>query len=68
MKKITGWGIPFLGCISHSSGLWAVIFLGGSQAIQAINSHQENQMVRATGTAAVAVVASHRCGQQTRRS
>ena len=44
MEKIGGWGIPFLGCISLSSGLWAVIILGGGQVFKAVNILQESHM------------------------
>ena len=46
MSSIGGWGIPFLGCISLSSGLWVVIILGGAEAIQALKSPQESKIVR----------------------
>ena len=45
MSNIGGWGLPFLGCISLSSGLWVVIILGGVEAIQALKSPQESNIV-----------------------
>ena len=46
MTNVGGWGIPFLGCISLSSGLWVVIILGGVEAIQALKSPQEIKIAR----------------------
>lgn len=46
MSNIGRCGIPFLGCISLSSGLWVVIILGGVEAIQALKYPQESKIVR----------------------
>lgn len=51
MQKTNGWGIPFLGCISLSCGLWALIILSGGQLIQALSPFQDSQMVRTAGLA-----------------
>jgi len=45
MSTTGGWGIPFLGCISLSSGLWTLIILGGVQAIHALKPPQESKIV-----------------------
>jgi|TARA_E500000178_G_scaffold4407_1_gene4582 hypothetical protein len=55
MTNSKGWGIPFLGCISLSSGLWAAIILGGGQVTQALNSLQEGKIAKTTETTMTAV-------------
>ena len=42
MPKVTGWGIPLIGSVSLSLGLWALILAGGHKTIKFLSEIKDD--------------------------